>query len=165
MAKTMAQVLADKIRYQIVAGDKVLEAAGDHSGEVFGNPADVLSVRGNISDVAVTNHLWLLDAAAAGAVGNIGSLAGPKAADVNAAVAFLAPRDTDSASEASARLAQVNEGIAKAIEGLSDAELEKTVDVSFYGEKSLLDLCFIILDHGSLHIGQAWGILKGKGLA
>ena len=165
MAQTMAQVLADKIRYQASAGDKVLEAAGDNSGAVFGNPADVLSVRGNISDIAVTNHLWLLDAAASGAVGNIGALAATRPTDIPGAVAFLAPRDTDSAEQASARLKQVNEGIARAIEGLSDADLDKTVDVTFYGPKSLRDLCFIILDHGSLHIGQAWGILKGKGLA
>ena len=24
---------------------------------------------------------------------------------------------------------------------------------------------FVVIEHGALHIGQAWGILKGKGLA
>lgn len=167
MAKTMAQALADRIRYQIDSGAKVLEAAGDHSAAVFGNPADVLTVCGNVSDVAHTNHLWLLDAVAAGAVqgGLSGELQRDRPSSVDAAVKFLDPRDTDSCDQANAQLKRVNEAIASKVEGLSDADLEKPVDVTFYGTKSLRDLLFIVIEHGSLHIGQAWGILKGKGVA
>ena len=68
MSTTMAQALADRIRYQAGNGEKLLQAAGDQSSAVFGNPQEVLSVCGNVSDVAHTNHLWLLDAVAAGAV-------------------------------------------------------------------------------------------------
>ncbi|HET6384654.1 MAG TPA: hypothetical protein VFJ58_14775 [Armatimonadota bacterium] len=68
MPVTMAQALAEHIRYQIAAGEKVLQAAGEHSSEVFGNPADVLTVCGNVSGVAHTNRLWLLDAVASGAL-------------------------------------------------------------------------------------------------
>jgi hypothetical protein len=59
----------------------------------------------------------------------------------------------------------VNEQIATLVEGLPDAALNAPVDVTFYGQKTLRDLLFVIIEHGSLHIGQAWGILKGKGLA
>ena len=45
MATTMAQALAERVRYQISSGEKVLQAGGDQAGAVFGNPADVLSVR------------------------------------------------------------------------------------------------------------------------
>ena len=39
------------------------------------------------------------------------------------------------------------------------------MDVTFYGNKSLRDLLFIVIEHGALHLGQSWGILKGKGIA
>jgi hypothetical protein len=171
MATTMAQALADRVRYQISSGEKVLQAGGaggnDQTDAVFGNPADVLSVRGNVSDVAWTNHLWLLDAVAAGAV-NVelaGALRKTRPGSIEEAVAFLAPRDTDSAAQAQAHLALVNNALADAVAGLSDADLEGPVEVTFYGSKSLRDLLFIVIEHGALHIGQAWGILKGKGLA
>jgi uncharacterized damage-inducible protein DinB len=167
MATTMAQALAERIRYQTSSGEKVLQAAGDQSGAVFGNPQDVLSVRGNVSDVALTNHLWLLDAVAAGAVqGSLpAALQQPRPTSVDAAVQFLGPRDTDSAQQAQARLKQVNDQIASMVQNLPDSALDKPVDVTFYGQKSLRDLLFIIVEHGALHIGQAWGILKGKGIA
>jgi hypothetical protein len=162
----MAQALAERIRYQATSGEKVLQAAGDQSGAVFGNPQDVLSVRGNVSDIALTNHLWLLDAVKAGAVqGTLpGDLNKPRPSSVDAAVEFLGPRDTDSAQQAAARLKQVNDQIASMVQGLPDSALDKSVDVTFYGQKSLRDLLFIIIEHGSLHLGQAWGILKGKGI-
>jgi uncharacterized damage-inducible protein DinB len=167
MATTMAQALAERLRYQISSGEKVLQACGDQTGAVFGNPADVLSVRGNVSDVAWTNHLWLLDAVAAGAVNCelVGDLRKTRPASIPEAVAFLAPRDTDSAEQAQAHLTLVNNALADAVAGLSDADLERPVEVTFYGAKSLRDLLFIVIEHGALHIGQAWGILKGKGLA
>ena len=167
MAVTMAQALAERIKYQIAAGQKVFDAAGEHHGAVFGSPEDVLTVRGNVSDVAVTNHLWLLDAVAAGTVkGSLPpALDRPRPTSVDAAVEFLAHRETDSAAQAAKRLNEVNSAIAAMVAGLSDAELDKTVDVTFYGPKSLRDLLFIIIEHGSLHLGQAWGILKGKGIA
>jgi uncharacterized damage-inducible protein DinB len=167
MATTMAQALAERIRYQTTSGEKVLQAAGEQSGAVFGNPADVLTVRGNVSDVAVTNHLWLLDAVASGALTAelTGDLRRPRPSSIDEAVAFLAPRDTDSAEQAIARLREVNAVIADSVAGLSDEELEQPVDVTFYGQKTLRDLCFIIIEHGALHVGQAYGILKGKGLA
>jgi hypothetical protein len=73
MATTVGQALAERIRRQTTEGEKVLLAAGlgtenDHSDAVFGPPRSVLSVRGNVSDVAHTNHLWLLDVVAASAV-------------------------------------------------------------------------------------------------
>ena len=167
MATTMAQALAERIRNQTAGGEKVLKAAGDQSGAVFGNPQEVLSVRGNISDIAHTNHLWLLDAVAAGAVqGELpAALRRPRPTSIDAAVAFLAPRDTDSAEQALAQLRLVNNQIASTVEGLSDAALDHPVDITFYGSKSLRDLLFAIIEHGSLHLGQAWGILKGKGIA
>jgi uncharacterized damage-inducible protein DinB len=167
MATTMAQALAERIRYQISAGEKLLQAAGSNSGAVFGNPQDVLSVRGNVSDVAHTNHLWLLDLLASKAVeGELpAELRRPRPTTVEAAVAFLAPRDTDSAEQAQQQLQRVNTQIASLVQGLSDTALEAPVEVTFYGQKSLRDLLFVIIEHGALHIGQAWGILKGKGLA
>jgi uncharacterized damage-inducible protein DinB len=167
MSTTMAQALAERIRYQVTSGEKVLKAAGNQSDAVFGNPQDVLSVCGNVSDVAHTNHLWLLDAVYAGAVERAlpPALQKQRPGSVNEAVAFLAPRDTDSAEQALSQLRQVNEQIAKLVQGLPDAALDAPVDVTFYGQKTLRDLLFIIIEHGSLHIGQAWGILKGKGLA
>ncbi len=164
---TMAQALAEHIRSQIESSEKVLQAAGDeHHGAVFGNPADVLSVVGNVSDVAHTNHLWLLDMVKAGAVrGDLGQdLQRARPGSVQEAVTFLAPRETDSPAQAKAQLRRVNEEIASLIEGLSDADLDKTVDATFYGQKSLRDLLFAVIEHGALHIGQAWGILKGKGV-
>jgi hypothetical protein len=163
----MAQALAERIRYQTAGGEKVLSAAGEQSGAVFGNPQDVLSVRGNVSDIAHTNHLWLLDAVAAGALqGELSAeLQRPRPTSIDAAVQFLAPRDTDSAGQALANLRQVNNQIAAMVERLPDSALDKTVDVTFYGQKSLRELLFIIIEHGSLHLGQAWGILKGKGIA
>src|SRR5438067_9892551 len=102
MSTTMAHALADRIRYQITAGEKVIQAAGDRSDAVFGSPQDVLTVRGNVSDVAHTNHLWLLDALASRAVE--GELPAPlkrnRPNSVEEAVAFLAPRDTDSSERA-----------------------------------------------------------------
>src|SRR5262249_43058021 len=91
MPTTMAQALAERVRYQTSSGEKVLQAAGDQSGAVFGNPQDVLSVRGNVSDVALTNHLWLLDAVAAGAVQGAlpSALQQPRPTSVDAAVQFL----------------------------------------------------------------------------
>jgi len=171
MGSALAGALAARIRYQIKSGEAVLNAAGhgstaDRSDAVFGSPQDVLTVRGNVSDVALTNHLWLLDGVAAGALPAelTGDLRRPRPSNVDEAVAFLGPRDTDTSAQALARLTLANETIAAAVEGLSDAELARTVDVTFYGQKSLSDLLFIIIEHGSLHIGQAWGILKGAGI-
>jgi uncharacterized damage-inducible protein DinB len=167
MAKTMAQALAERIRYQIESGEKVLQAAGENCGAVFGDPKEVLSVCGNVSDVAHTNHLWLLDGRATGAIGNAisGDLLRERPTSVEDAVAFLDRRETDSPEQAAKHLRLVNEKIATQIENLSDEDLEKPVDVTFYGQKTLRDLLFIIIEHGALHIGQSWGILKGKGLA
>lgn len=167
MAKTMAQALAERVRFQIESGEKVLQAAGEQSHAVFGDPKDVLTVRGNISDVAHTNHLWLLDAIAAGAVeaGLPGELQRPRPTSIGEAVAFLDPRDVDSSDQALENLRRINGAIAAKVAELPDAALEKTIDVTFYGQKTLRDLLFIIIEHGALHIGQAWGILKGHGLA
>ena len=167
MAKTMAQALAERIRYQIESGEKVLQAAGEHSGAVFGNPDDVLTVCGNVSDVAHTNHLWLLDAKASKSIPNSlpADLMRERPTSVESAVAFLAPRDTDTCEQATRQLRLVNETLASQVENLSDEDLEKPVDVTFYGQKTLRDMLFIVVEHGALHIGQAWGILKGKGVA
>jgi|SRR5947209_10838956 len=167
MATTTAQALAERIQYQTAGGEKVLNAAGNQSDAVFGNPQEVLSVRGNVADIAHTNHLWLLDAAAAGALqGELPpALRRTRPTSIEGAVQFLAPRDTDSAEQALTHLRQVNHQIASMVEGLPDSALEKPVEVTFYGSKSLRDLLFIIIEHGSLHLGQAWGILKGKGIA
>jgi hypothetical protein len=167
MATTMAQALAERIRSQIDSGEKLLKAAGSNTDAVFGNPRDVLSVCGNVSDVAHTNHLWLLDLLASGVVeGELpAELRRPRPTSVEAAVAFLAPRDTDSAEQALTHLRRVNEQIASQVERLPDPALEAPVEITFYGRKPLRDLLFAILEHGALHIGQGWGILKGKGLA
>lgn len=165
---TMAQALAEHIRSQVQSGEKVLQAAGDeHYSAVFGNPADVLSVVGNVSDVAHTNHLWLLDMLEAGVVrGDLDAeLQRARPSSVPEAVTFLSPRETDSPAQALAQLKRVNEKIASLVEDLSDADLDRTVEATFYGQKSLRDLLFAVIEHGALHIGQSWGILKGKGIA
>jgi uncharacterized damage-inducible protein DinB len=89
----------------------------------------------------------------------------PRPTSIDAAVEFLEPRDTHSAEEAMTYLGQVNDQIASMVAHLPDSALEKPVDVTFYGQKSLRDMLFAIIEHGSLHLGQAWGILKGKGIA
>jgi uncharacterized damage-inducible protein DinB len=167
MAVTMAQALAERVRYQTSHGEKVLQAAGDQSHEVFGSPQDVLTVRGNVSDIAHTNHLWLLDAVAAGAVTGAlpQPLQRPRPLSIDDALAFLAPRDTDTSDKALGQLKLVNDQIASMVEGLSDDALDKPVEITFYGQKTLRDLLFIVIEHGALHLGQAWGILKGKGIS
>lgn len=165
---TMAQALAEHIRLQIQSGEKVLQAAGDeHHSAVFGNPSDVLTVVGNVSDVAHTNHMWLIEMLESDALqGDLGhDLQRPLPSNMEKVMAFVAPRETDSPAQAKAHLRRVNEKIASLIEGLADADLEKPVDTSCIGQKSLRDVLFAVIEHGSLHIGQAWGILKGKGVA
>jgi len=165
---TMAQALAQHIRLQIQSGEKVLQAAGDeHHGAVFGNPVEVLSVVGNVSDVAHTNHLWLVEMLESGALqGELDeNLRRDRPGNLPDAVAFVGPRETDSPAQAKAQLRRVNEKIAFLIEGLSDADLEKPVNSQFLGQTNLRDVLFAVIEHGSLHIGQAWGILKGKGVA
>jgi uncharacterized damage-inducible protein DinB len=167
MAITMAQALAERIRYQTTQGNKLLQAAGQRSGAVFGDPLDVLSVRGNVSDVAHTNHMWLLDAMASGAVeGELpAELRRQRPTSREAAVQFLAPRDTDSAEQALTQLRRVNDTFALLVEKLPDAALEKPVDTTCFGQTRLRDLLFSVIEHGSLHLGQAWGILKGMGIS
>jgi uncharacterized damage-inducible protein DinB len=172
MPKTTAQALAERIRYQVAAGEKVLKAAGagsasDNTHAVFGSPEDVLNVRGNVSDVAHTNHLWYLDAVASGAIkADLPSaLQRTRPTHVAAAVDFLSPRDTDTAEQALQQLRTVNEQIAQGVENLSDEQLDAPVEAAFYGTLTLRDLLFTVIEHGSLHIGQAWGIVKGQGLA
>src|SRR5437773_2207924 len=157
MATTMGQALAERIRYQTTNGEKVLQAAGlgtenDHTDAVFGPPRSVLSVRGNVSDVAHTNHLWLLDAVAAGALSAelAGALRRLRPQSIEDAVDFLAPRDTDTAEQALAHLKLVNDAIASGVEKLSDEQLEKKVEVTFYGTKTLRDVMFIVIEHGAL---------------
>lgn len=164
---TMAQALAEHIRLQIQSGEKVLQAAGDeHHSAVFGNPDDALTVVGNVSDVAHTNHMWLLEMVESGALqGDLGhDLQRALPSSLEEVLAFVAARETDSPTQATAQLRRVNEKIASLIEELSDADLEKPVDTSCIGQKSLRDVLFAVIEHGSLHIGQAWGILKGKGV-
>jgi uncharacterized damage-inducible protein DinB len=171
MPKTTAQALAERIRYQATAGEKVLQAAGagtekDHTTAVFGAPEDVLNVCGNVSDVAHTNHLWYLDAVASGAIqGDLPTaLRRTRPASIAEAVEFLSPRETDTAEQALLQLRTVNEQIASGVERLTDDQLDAPVEAAFYGALPLRDLLFAIIEHGSLHIGQAWGILKGHGL-
>jgi hypothetical protein len=94
-----------------------------------------------------------------------GNLKRQRPGSVEEAVAFLAPRDTDSASGALAHLRIVNDTLASAVEKLADSDLDRPVDITFYGRKNLRDLCFAVIEHGALHLGQAWGILKGAGIA
>src|SRR5579864_5021389 len=142
MSIPVARALAERVLYQINSGERVLEAAGENSGAVFGDPAAVLSVRGNVSDAAWTNHLWLLDALASGAIHAelSGGLKRPRPSSVPEAVQFLAPRDSDTSVEALAHLKLVNTALAAAVEGLSDEELDRPVEVAFYGRKSLREL-------------------------
>lgn len=164
---TMAQALAGRIRSQIESGEKVLTAAGDENhGAVFGNPADVLSVAGNVSDVAHTNHLWLIDLLHSGVEqGELSAeLQRSRPGNIQDAVAFLEPRETDSPKQAIAQLRRVNEKIASLVENLSDADLDRVIDINLCGQLSVRDLLFAIIEHGALHLGQAWGILKGKGV-
>ena len=164
----MAQALAQRIRIQIQKGEEVLQAAGDeHHGAVFGSPSDVLSVVGNVSDVAHTNHLWLVEMVESGALQDDLSPDLRRACpnSLEEVLSFVAARDTDSPAQARGHLRRVNEKIASLVEGLSDDDLEKPVDTSCLGQKCLRDVLFAVIEHGSLHIGQAWGILKGKGVA
>lgn len=60
MAKTLGQRLAAQLIYQITCGQEVLLAGGadtenDRTDAVFGSPRDVLTVRGNVADVGLTN--------------------------------------------------------------------------------------------------------------
>ena len=171
MATTLGQALAGQFRAQIEQGEQVIEAARkdgeDRSDAVFGSPQEVLTVRGNVSDIAVTSHLWLLDVEAAGLITDDFPvpLKRPRPKSIEETMAFLDPRDTDTAEQAVARLREVNECIAGQLERRSDEDLARTLDMAFYGEKTLCEWAFTLLHHGSLHLGQAWGILKGSGLA
>ena len=164
---TLASALAEHIRLQIENGKEVLAAAGnEHYADVFGNPAEVLSVVGNVADVAHTNHLWLMDMIAAGVVrGELGAeLQRDRPGNLPEALAFLAARETDSPAQALAHLERVNEKIASSVEKLTDADLDRAVVTVFYGQCTLRDLLFAVIEHGAVHVGQAWGILKGKGV-
>lgn len=71
-----------------------------------------------------------------------------------------------STEEAIDCLRETNEAMARSVESLRDEELDQEVRVMFKSDPmSLADLCFLVIHHGSLHIGQAWGILKGSGIS
>ena len=168
MAKTMGQALAEQIRRQVKVGETVLQLAGtgtaqDRSDAVIGPAEKVLTVRANVSDVAHMNHLWYLFAHQSGA------LTSPVPDDLKASIpasfpevrAFLSPRETQTADEAIRHLRRINEQWAAEIGGLSDEALEAPVRSPFPGSYCLRDVAFRALTHGALHLGQAWGILKG----
>ncbi|MEI6478013.1 MAG: DinB family protein [bacterium] len=166
--KTTAQRLADQVREQIGSGKALLDQAGDNASAVFGVPSDVLSVKGNVADVGLTNHLWLLDLVNGGIfdrnqLESALNVARPSTTDE--AIAFLEPRDTFNAEEALAALDMVNEDLAALVEDLEDDVLDKNVDMTFYGRMTVADLLFIVITHGALHLGQGWGILKAMGQA
>jgi hypothetical protein len=169
MATTMARSLAEQFRLQAAMGEKLLRLAGagteqDRSGEVLGSPDASLTVRGNIGDVAMMNHYTLLAAMAAGAVpGECDpTLRADCPADYPGFGAFLSPRETFSPEEAVQKLRVANEGLAKAIKGLTDEQLETPV-ATVFGTIPLRQILFSMVTHGGMHFGQAWGILKGAG--
>ncbi len=157
---TRAGMLAEQIRKQIAGAETVLKAGGmntedDRTDAVVGSRVDVLTVRGNVADTALTNVLWAR---------NAGLLPGESITDVTAAVAFLELRETMSASEALQKLRSINGSIADALISLTDEDLGRSAEVVFKGFMTLEELCFEILGHGAYHIGQASGILKSAGL-
>lgn len=94
-----------------------------------------------------------------------GNLRRVRPRSLDEAVEFLAPRDTDTAEQALAHLKRVNDVIADTVEKLSDEQLRKPVEGTCYGTEPLRNVMFLVIEHGALHIGQAWGILKGAGIA
>ena len=170
MAVTMAQELAEHFRVQTLTAEKALRAAGygtdqDHTGEALGSPECSLTVRGNIGDIARTNHYFYLSALESGALPGPcpPDLAAERPTDFRSFLAFLAPRETYTAEEALEALKQINGQIASEIEGLTDEQLEAPVP-GLRRTISLRQSLFSLVRHGALHTGQAWGILKGAGL-
>ena len=169
MATTMAQALAQQIRAHALMAGNFLQLAGagtenDRSGEVLGSPEASLTVRGNIGDIVCMNHYSYLSALASKALPSECSpdLQAECPTDYPGFSAFLAPRETMTAEEASQKIRLVNKAVAAAGEGLTDEELEVPVQTVF-GEMPLRQLLFTMVTHGGMHMGQAWGILKGAG--
>lgn len=172
MATTMAQAFAEQIRRQVKIGETVLNLAGmgtenDRTDAAIGPPENVLTVRGNISDVAHMNHLFYLCILQVEGVGAVAPRHLERALPASLAdfMQYIGPRETHSAEEALEMLRNVNDELAKAIEGLTDEQLNREAPSLFPGHHPLVrDLLFIVLNHGALHLGQAWGILKSAGI-
>jgi hypothetical protein len=166
---TAGRILAEQIRFQAVMAEQLLKAAGagtdrDLTGEKLGTPEANLTVCGNIGDIAQMNHYWYLAARAAGAFPGecAEDLRSDCPTDFPGFGQFLSPRETLSAEEITRKLKRVNGEIAKAVEGLTDEQLETPVPTVF-GTDPLHRVLTSLLLHGGAHIGQAWGILKGAG--
>jgi hypothetical protein len=170
MTETMAQSLAEQIRLQAIMAGRLLKNAGmgteeDRTHEYLGPREASLTVAGNIADMAFTNHYFYLGAAAAGAFpgDSHADLQADYSADFPGYLSFLSPRETIAASEALERLQLVNREIAAAVENMTDEQLDAPLETAF-GGLTLRRALFSMLLHGSLHMGQAWGVLKGVGV-
>jgi hypothetical protein len=153
---------------QIDAGKGLLDRAGAFAAVTIGNPADVLSPAGNVSDIACTNLLWYLNLLQVEGIDlpegrNLPGwgLTEPAESD-KAAVAFLDRyRNTDTANQALERLQEVNGLIALSIQSIvfEDVGTDK-VSMAFYGEQLPCHIVAGMISHGFHHLGQADGKLK-----
>ncbi len=165
----LGKLFAGRLQFQISHAERLLKAAGwqsshDWTDAYIGHPTEVLTIRGNVADIALTNQLWLFNIIDQG----LSRLAIPANVDQprpnsnEASIAFLNPRETMSADETYQHLVDVNTAIVQVIENMPDEEFGKTVVATFYGEEPFHELFFDLLTHADRHFGQAWAIIKAR---
>lgn len=159
----------DRIALQTRNAERVLKSAGwqtpsDTTHRVLGDPQDVLSIRGNVADIALTNHLWLLDILASGISGFTlpPELNTERPSDHEAALTFVDRREHMTADEAHDYLTRVNGTLVTVLKSLTNHDLTHPVEATFYGREPLYELLFDLLSHGDRHLGQAWAVIKAE---
>ncbi len=154
---TLCLSLAKKIRDQAEAACALLELATagdkDRTGLMAGIPADVLTVRGHIADIGLSNELFGVRA---------GLLDTSMPDDI---MAFLNRREAMTADEAANCTTETNEAMAFQIEQLTDDDLSREATDVFTGETgTLLDVLLHVIEHHGVHLGKARQILHAAGV-
>lgn len=169
---TLPQLIISRLSLQTTQAGRILTAAGwktdnDQTGQFIGDPAKVLTVRGNIADAALTNHCWLLDIIEAlpehkPSDWDTNELNSQKPTNHEEVMSFLDRRETMSADEAFDLLSKVHTTFIEVLNKLPENRIGITIKASLYGDEPLHELLFDMLTHTDRHFGQAWAIIKAQ---
>lgn len=140
----------------------MIETSAQPNGSL-GNPKEVLTAAGNGSDIGLTTAAWTVCI-----IPNVQHPNGrpdwyPSSPAVNAKAAedFLDTyRDTDTVAQAAERVSYSHELLAAAIMSMSDNDLMRTVNITFYGNMSVYQAISLVISHALLHTGQGEAIGK-----